>query len=1443
MGYNPIQWVEEGVMRENRIRNLGTILVLFLCFCSSTPSFSQCSPARTFDGEPGALLGSAVAAAGDVDGDGFTDILAGAPGASPGKAHLYSGRTGGLIRTFTGSQASIGFGRAVAGMGDLDGDSIPDVAVGTLLPTTGAWSVILYSAKSGSILRTVGVNVGATVTGLRIADAGDVDGDGLEDLIAGVSFGKTEGRVFVFSSVDGAILHDLKGETENEGFGSAVAGAGDVDADGVPDLIVGSPESGEGGVLAGKISIYSGRPPKPGNPSQLLAERRGTVPYGRLGHSVAGAGLVDADKSADLLVASLGIDEIGHQAPGRVSVFSGLMGAVLFTTTYEPGPLEVSGGGDVDGDGRADLLVGRSDGKGRVEAFSGRTGTLLYRAEGEVDGDALGSSIASAGDVNGDGIPDLIAGAPWSGAGGDGAGRAYVFLLGDSDGDGIPDSCEKCEEIRPITPGFPVTVRMAPPSWSCLYHLRPEARTNLVVTLQASDPDSSDSLFLYGRWGSPPTPSAYDLAAALPGSPYQRMVIPSAREAECYLLLSAVSQGNGTEAILLVEEAELAVEGISVHRAARGSGALHATIRGGGFDAGTAFRLERGTTKITTSEPPVIVSSDRADVVLAIDKGAPLGIYSLVAEKPALQLTARLSGAFQVIASAWGPSLNVSLLGPERYRYRRRETFTLRIANEGDAEMPAPLLRISAVKEGGAPLPNSLLSLEADPDAASELLVLGADRSGVAGVLPPGGEVEIPIIFRSAGCRDCAASLRAALFLPGEGDFIEWDLLVRPKGMTEETWRAAWPPLSAEIGATWAEYGEALAEIATRLARRGAEKPESVRDLFRFAVRQALGRPSAAVVGTARLPSWEPIPNSTVLALQGGAVRSYAVADPAGRFALDWLVAGASYQVTVIDHDTVRPAVILPAEGDVLGLELEEGPRDSGLVPACPNRDESNLPVRPLLPPADLFVDVAGADFIVVDSWDPNTKEGPAGQGDDGSVGLGEELFYVIRFENEGTAPVQRAVIADALDPDLDLSTVRIHEAGFGGNVVELGGDGGAVGCSRRVTVEVPRADDPGGPLVPLDVEVGVALDPASGEIEWTFTSWPPDGEVGFLAVADPDSEDDEGYVSFSAMPLADSADGTEVENDAEVKFDANPPQTTNTVTNTVSRLLRPDVPSFPVPPDSTERLFAVGTILGWADAARAEEYDIYLWRASDPAPGAPTAAGQVPSEYDPPAGLEAGTTYRWRVVARNAAGSTGGPIWSFATLAFAACPPAASSPYPPQGGLGVPPGSLTLSWDEDARAMAYSARIWRASDGAVVSEALGLAGPRYALPVTLEAFGEYRWQVTSLAPGCAVPGPIWSFSTGAGSFRRGDPNADGAIDLGDGLAVLWLLFMGSGPPPCEESFDADDDGRIELADAVCILEHLFLGGPQPPAPYPACGEDPTADTLTCESLASGCGS
>ena len=315
-----------------------------------------------------------------------------------------------------GSDPHLRQGFAVASPGDVNGDDVPDLLVGNLPESvdSSAGSAQLISGRDGSVLRTLSHPDPKLHFGYSVAGAGDVDADGCPDLLIGAPFGAREfygpGIAEVRSGRDGESLFELSGELP--GFGVSVAGVGDINGDGHDDIVVGTPPQKRTSVGQGWAHAYSGA-----TGSQLY-EYRSSYTGVWFGAAVAAAGDVDADGTPDVIVGG----NYGG-SPGLVRVFSGADGSVLHTWYGESAAADfgraVGGAGDVDGDGHADLLVGvpdnRDDAFGRVLVFSGRDGSVIQALRGERPGQRFGTSVGSLGDVDGNGRAELIVGSPLGG--------------------------------------------------------------------------------------------------------------------------------------------------------------------------------------------------------------------------------------------------------------------------------------------------------------------------------------------------------------------------------------------------------------------------------------------------------------------------------------------------------------------------------------------------------------------------------------------------------------------------------------------------------------------------------------------------------------------------------------------------------------------------------------------------------------------------------------------------------------------------------------------------------------------------------------------------------------------------------------------------------------------------------------------------------------------
>ena len=306
------------------------------------------------------------------------------------------------LYTFEGDTANELFGNSVSGAGDVNGDGTPDLIVGASGSFVSSNYARVFSGSDGSVLYNFDGDSGSIGFGFSVSGAGDVNGDGRADLIVG---GNESARVL--SGSDGSVLYNFDGEGQ---FGFSVSGAGDVNGDGFADLIVGALL---GDTLSGNASVFSGS-----DGSVLYTFINGDGFEDWFGISVSSAGDVNGDGFADLIVGAPLDDngEINGFGNGSASVFSGIDGSVLYKYNIDGDGGNfgdsVSGAGDVNGDGIPDLIVGawRDDNNGSASVFSGSDGSVLYTFNGDSTHELFGLSVSGAGDVNGDGRADLIVG-------------------------------------------------------------------------------------------------------------------------------------------------------------------------------------------------------------------------------------------------------------------------------------------------------------------------------------------------------------------------------------------------------------------------------------------------------------------------------------------------------------------------------------------------------------------------------------------------------------------------------------------------------------------------------------------------------------------------------------------------------------------------------------------------------------------------------------------------------------------------------------------------------------------------------------------------------------------------------------------------------------------------------------------------------------------------
>ncbi len=405
---------------------------------------------------------------------------------------------------FVGQEPQEAFGRSAVALGDLDGDGRGDFAVAAPRSYVGGrGSVSVWSGANGQTLYRLEANPSADGLsdrfGMALANLGDLDGDGADDLVIGAPWdddgGSQTGSCFVFSGRTGSPLADLNGTVLLGEFGSDLEPLGDINADGLPDLAVGASRAGEVRVISGEWILTTGQGALPQSApflwSTTLAPDGGTTlaatadldgdgvrdlavgqprdggdpdhPTGRVvllsgatggvlgsfegtedeefGFALQNCGDVTGDGVTDLAVGVPGAGLVTDPAPGSLRVFDGASVA-SFAQGAAPAPLEIwradgepgierfgfaIAAGDWNGDGVADVAataVGGPDG-GFLRGFNGSTGQLWMELGGEVESARPGLSLASGGDINGDGRDDLLLGAPRAGSAGEGALRAF----------------------------------------------------------------------------------------------------------------------------------------------------------------------------------------------------------------------------------------------------------------------------------------------------------------------------------------------------------------------------------------------------------------------------------------------------------------------------------------------------------------------------------------------------------------------------------------------------------------------------------------------------------------------------------------------------------------------------------------------------------------------------------------------------------------------------------------------------------------------------------------------------------------------------------------------------------------------------------------------------------------------------------------------------------
>lgn len=393
-------------------RSLAALFALAASPAVHAQVWETCTPLRTTQGQaPGDNYGFIARSIGDADMDGVQDYIisghtASAGGPSAGRAWVYSGASGSVLNTVTGLPGDL-LGYAANRAGDVNNDGHGDYMVGApRINGAAAGYAQVFSGADHSVLYTKAGSSANDQFGRNVGAAGDVDGDGFDDfLIAATNASAGAGRVTLYSGATGSSLQSWTG-TGLDMLGSALTGLGDLDKDGFDEFLIGASGGGAGG--RGQAVVYDGQSLFP---VKVLEPDPGAVSYGM--YMCGSLGDLNGDSVPDFFVS-----DFSHSVGGRVYVYSGANFQVLYTVDGEaPGDVFGTGpglAGDVDKDGVNDLVFGAlgndqgGNGAGQMRIVSGVDGSPIGRFTGSIAGVGLGFSCTGVGDVDGDTEPDFI---------------------------------------------------------------------------------------------------------------------------------------------------------------------------------------------------------------------------------------------------------------------------------------------------------------------------------------------------------------------------------------------------------------------------------------------------------------------------------------------------------------------------------------------------------------------------------------------------------------------------------------------------------------------------------------------------------------------------------------------------------------------------------------------------------------------------------------------------------------------------------------------------------------------------------------------------------------------------------------------------------------------------------------------------------------------------
>ena len=917
------------------------------------------------------------------------------------------------------------------------------------------------------------------------------------------------------------------------------------------------------------------------------------------------------------------------------------------------------------------------------------------------------------------------------------------------------------------------------------------------VIVFSLDGQEGDENALLMAWGRVPTRNDYDLVADVHGQADQRLVIPFAQDDYAYVVPYAKSDapgGNGVNSVTL--EASLPgilLEAFSVESGARpGPGVpvnrVTASAFGAGFTEETTFLFSGQPGSGISVVETRFVSSSHVLLTFDLTLRTLPGIYQLEASNGD-EGSAQLEDAFLVEEGVAPGVLDVSVVAAGEVRPYRVRPLQVRYSNSGGTSLAPRLLRIHPPEGVQLKLANDYAF--SPPDVPVDILTVNS--VGYPGSLPPGASGVQNLVYVVNFVPDQEVEGADQLdFTVEELSAEDGDLLclearrgcapgtlTKPDAMPQE----AWARMGNVLGDSLSGFIDSLGGLSTRVAIRGGN-PASVSEALRLAAHTAwsLEEPgshfSAALSGVLR-DSFGNSLGDVRLAAVRGIERVCAVTRPSGFFVLEGLQGGAAaYQLEVEGFSASSEGVVAVGSEVSLGSVVVGEANDAAFE--C-ELVEDTLLVIPLATSPDRLVTTASVSVQIIIPIDPNYKSGTAGQSTEKQVDLGE-------------------IVPEGKDLGSAQANVWIPYAYDGEVQTEFDG--------RTIVYEITFENDADAQAPAQKVDVFDCLPP---ELDWSTVRF-----LGAGVDADFDCTDatatNIGFQNSEEICIPPSGQGVA----GFARFDID--------LSADDGFLREEQVDVKIICSQDENLLTWNftSLQGGTEAEVDDDEKGFL----------------VPYDEVTHEG-EAWVQFSVDLKDQKDVLAPGTLIRNDATVVFKDL----ELPVPEQGqvipvnendweGLDCEGdgGAAGLGGEEGPGYVLTTAPVYHI----IPQENYFFEGCDNGIDDDMDGLMDCDDDDCDTDESCVIVEPVVT-------FRRGDADGNGILQLTDGIRILGTLFLGQDLPSCLDAADTDDSGQIQLTDGIIVFQFLFLGGAVPANPGPfACGSDPTDDAIDCEAY-EGC--